>query len=171
MKSPKSTMLAAVLVPLLLAGCEQQPNTTTTTSGDKPAAAAAPAAAPAAAEPAKATGPGRTVGFELVEPNPVGALQYDVEYTGGGRFVGDADAVACETKIEGALSSYNHIVDQKTLRAAFVSVKGFQGPMRVSECKFQGEVKAEDFKITVRDSSSPDLEPVDPPPTIKAVVD
>lgn len=167
MKAPTITMLAAALVPLLLAGCEQKPNTTTTTSAEKPATAAAPAAA----EPAKATGPGRTVGFELVEASPVGALQYDVEYTGDGRFVGDADAVACETKIEGALSSYNHIVAQKMLRAAFVSVKGFQGPMRVSECKFQGDVKAEDFKITVRDSSSPDLEPVDPPPTVKAVVD
>ncbi len=160
-------MVAAVLAPLLVAGCEQKPNTTTTTSGEKPAAAAAPAAA----EPAKAGGPARTIGFELVEPNPVGALQYDVVYTGNGRFVGDADAVACETKIEGALSSYNHIPGDKTLRAAFVSVKGFQGPLRVSDCKFEGDAKPDDFQVTVRDSSSPDLEPVDPPPTIKVVID
>lgn len=167
MKSSRTPLLAAVLVPVLLAGCEQKPATTAKDSTDKPAAA--PAAA--TGDAGKATGPVHTIGFDIVEPNPVGALQFDIEYTGSGRFVGDADAAACETKVEGALSSYNHIVGQKMLRAAFVSVKGFQGPMRVSECKFQGDAKAEDFKITVRDSSSPDLEPVDPPPTIKAVVD
>jgi hypothetical protein len=154
--------LALAVLPLLLAGCEKKSATT-------PPPTAAPAAATAAAP--KPAGPGRTVGFELVEATPVGALQFDVQYTGEGRFIGDADAVACETKLEGALSSYNHIVATKMLRAAFVSVKGFTGPVRVSSCQFQGPVKAEDFTVTVRDSSSPELTPVDPPPTIKVVLD
>ena len=160
MKQSRFPILSFAVLTFLLAGCEQKPASTP----------AAPAAAPAAAAP-KAGGPGRTVGFELVEPAPVGALQYDVQYAGEGRFVGDADAVACTTKIEGALSSYNHIVDQKMLRAAFVSVKGFGGPVRVSECQFQGAVKLEDFTVTVRDSASPDLAPIDPPPTVKVVLD
>lgn len=157
------TLLALAVFPILLAGCEQKPS-----SAPEP-----PAAAPAAgtAQPAGADVPGRAIGFELVEPALVGALQFDVEYKGEGRFVGDADAVACETKIEGALSSYNHIVADRNLRAAFVAVNGFGGPMRVAECKFQGDVKVDDFTVTVRDSSSPDLNPIDPPPTINVVLD
>ena len=151
--------LALVVLPLLLAGCERKP-------GPSPAS---PAASPAAAPK---TGAGlRTIGFELTDPALVGALQFDVKYAGEGRFVGDADAVACETKAEGALSSYNHIAAEKTLRAAMVAVKGFAGPIRVTECKFQGNVKVEDFKVTLRDSSSPDLTELDPPPTIKVVLD
>jgi hypothetical protein len=161
LKHSRFPILALVVFPLLLAGCEKKA---------APPPAAAPAA-PAAAAASKPAGPGRNVGFELVSTAPVGALQYDVDYVGEGRFIGDADAVACETKIEGALSSYNHIVGEKKLRAAFVSVKGFNGPLRISNCQFQGAVKAEDFKITVKDSSSPELTPIDPPPTIKVVLD
>jgi len=163
LKQSRYPILALAVFPLLLSGCEQKP------AAPPAATATAPAAAPAAAP--KAAGPGRNVGFDLVSASPVGALQYDVEYVGEGRFIGDADAVSCETKIEGALSSYNHIVGEKKLRAAFVSVKGFDGGVRISDCQFQGTVKAEDFKVTVRDSSSPDLAPVDPPPTIKVVLD
>lgn len=155
---------ALALFPLLVAGCESKP---------APAPAAAPAAASAPAPAAaKATGAVRIVGFELVSPEPVGALQFDVKYAGSGRFVGDADAVACEVKVDEALSSYNHIVADKNLRLAFVAVKGFAGPnKRIGQCQFQGDAKAEDFTITVRDASSPELTPLDPPPTIKAVLD
>ncbi len=166
MKQGRFPLAALVLVPVLLAGCEQKP--ADKPAGQPPAAATAPA--PAAAP--KASGPGKTVGFELVEPNPVGALQFDVAYVGEGRFVGDADAVACETKVgDGALSAYNHIVDSKQVRVALVSVKGFAGPVRVSQCQFQGEAKASDFTVTVKDSSAPDLSQIDPPPTIKVVID
>lgn len=164
MTFPFRSILALVALPLslgLLGGCEQK-------SAPAPGA---PAASPAAAPAAQASGPTRAIGFELVDPTAVGALQYDVQYVGEGRFVGDADAVACETKIADALSSYNHIAGDKMLRAAFVSVAGFTGPVRVSECSFQGTVKVEDFTITVRDSSSPELTPVDPPPSVKVVLD
>lgn len=170
MKQGRFPLALLALVTVVLAGCEQK-------AAEKPAAppAAAPASAPAAAEPAvapKATGPGKTIGFELVEPTPVGALQFDVAYVGEGRFVGDADAVSCETKVgDGALSAYNHIVDQKQVRVALVSVKGFTGPVRVTQCQFQGEAKASDFTVTVKDSSSPDLTEITPPPSVKVVID
>jgi hypothetical protein len=153
-------VLALVAFSLFLAACEQKASA----PSGSPAAgtAAAPAAKPATAG---------TIGFELVDAKLVGALQIDVEYKGEGRFVGDADAVACETKLEGALSSYNHIVDEKMLKAAFVAVKGFTGPIRFSECKFQGAAKADDFKITVKDASDPDLGELSPPRAVKAVVD
>ena len=153
---------ALALFPILVAGCENKP---------APAPAAPAAAAAAAPAAAKADGAVRIVGFELVSPEAVGALQFDVKYAGEGRFVGDADAVACEVKVEEALSSYNHIVAEKNLRLAFVAVKGFSGPKRIGQCQFQGPAKAEDFTITVRDASSPELEALDPLPTIKAVLD
>jgi hypothetical protein len=157
--------IALALVPLLLAGCEKKTETAAT------APASAPAAAPAApAAPAAAGGAAHTVAFELESTSPVGALQIDVAYTGEGRFVGDADAVACETKVADALSSYNHIVADKLLRAAFVAVKGFAGPVRFSECKFQGNPKPGDFIVTIKDSSSPDLGELKPPPSVKVVV-
>lgn len=153
---------AFALFPLLVVGCENKP---------APApSAAAPAAAPAAAA-AKAPASGRAVAFELVSTTAVGALQFDVKYAGDGRFVGDADAVACEVKVPEALSSYNHIVGDRTLRLAFVAVKGFSGPVRIGECRFEGPAKAEDFTVTVRDASSPELTPLDPLPTVKVALD
>ena len=163
----RRTLIAALVLPpmlvaapVLIVGCQQKTET------------AAPAAsAPAvAAAPAGASGSTHTVAFSLDGSAPVGALQIDIAYTGEGRFVGDADAVACETKVDGALSSYNHIVDQKMLRAAFVAVKGFSGPTTFSECKFQGNAKAGDFTVTVKDSSSPDLAEISPPPSVKVAV-
>jgi hypothetical protein len=150
---------ALALCPLLVVACE-----------NKPASAPSSPAAPSAAA-AKPAGKARTIGFQLVSATPVGALQFDVAYAGEGRFVGDGDAVACEAKLEDALASYNHLVADKTLRLAFVAVKGFAGPVRIAQCEFQGEAKPEDFKITVRDASNPDLEALDPPPTIQTVLD
>ena len=162
----RSIVAALALVPLLLTGCEQKTET-------PPAPASTPAATPAApkaAAPAADASGAKPGGFELVSTTPIGALQIDIQYKGDGKFVGDADAVACETKVEGALSSYNHIAGEKMLRAAFVAVKGFAGPVRFSECKYQGAPKPEDFTIAVKDSSTPDLAPVEPAPTIKVVV-
>jgi hypothetical protein len=85
--------------------------------------------------------------------------------------VGEADAVDCETMLEGALSSYNHIVADRTLKAAFVAIKGFNGPVRFAQCRFQGGASAGDFQVTVRDAASPDLEVLDPPPAVRLVVD
>jgi len=158
----KLTIAALVLVPFLMAGCEKKTETAT-------APAPAPAAVPAAPAAPAAAG-ARTVGFELESTSAVGALQIDIKYTGEGHFVGDADAVACETKVPEALSSYNHISGEKLLRAAFVAVKGFSGPVRFSECKFQGNAKPTDFTVTIKDSSSPDLAELNPPPSIKVVV-
>src|SRR6185369_2493288 len=154
------TIAALALVPLLLTGCEKKTETAT---------APAPIPAPPAT-PAPASAGARTVAFELESTSAVGALQIDIAYTGDGRFVGDADAVACETKVPEALSSYNHITGDKLLRAAFVAVKGFTGPVRFSECKFQGNPKPADFTVTIKDSSSPDLGELKPPPSIKVVV-
>lgn len=159
---PRITLVSASLVAasLVCAAC------------DRPASSPAPgtsAAAPSAAS-TSASGPTR-IGIELAEDKTVGALQVDIEYSGAGRFVGDADGVACETKIEGALSSYNHIVPDKLLKSAFVAVNGFSGPVRFAECSYEGAAKAEDFRVTVRDASSPDLVDLDPSPVVKVVVD
>jgi hypothetical protein len=173
-KQPRLHFAALAVFSLLVVGCDSgAPDTQSTPTSAPPAAvpSGAKSAAPAAPAAKAPSGAGRTVAFELVSPQPVGALQVDVAYTGEGRFVGDADAVDCQAKVEGALSSFNHIVDQHLLRAAFVAVKGFAGPVRFCECKFQGNATAENFTITVKDSSSPELSPLEPPPTVKVVLD
>lgn len=130
--------------------------------------AAKPAAAPEAAAPAATV---KTIGFELTDAITIGALQIEVEYKGAGRLVGDADSVACETMIEGALSSYNHLTNEKTLKAAYVAVKGFTGPARFAQCKYDGAVSAADFSVAIKDVSTPDLTEVSPVPVIKVVVE
>ncbi|MBI5506410.1 MAG: hypothetical protein HY899_16575 [Deltaproteobacteria bacterium] len=159
-----SRIVAVVAFAVLSAAC------------DKPQGAPAPAAkpaAPAASAPAAAApaGGARTVAFELTDAITVGALQIEVEYKGSGRLVGDADGVACETMIEGALSSYNHLSADKTLKAAYVAVKGFTGPARFAQCKYDGTATPADFKVLVKDASTPDLTEVTPAPVIKVVVE
>lgn len=151
-------IVAIVALVVFSAACEKPK------SGEAPA----PAKAPAAAAPAAGA---RTVGFELADPVTLGALQVEIVYKGNGRLVGDRDAVACETLIEGALSSYNHVVDQKTLKAAYVAVKGFTGPARFARCKYEGSASPADFTVTVKDASTPDLTEVTPAPAIKVVVE
>ncbi len=127
-----------------------------------------------AAAPATKAAPVDTkvrVSFELVAEVVVAALQIDVEYAGAsGRFDGEGDAVACQNKIDGALSSFNHLAESKTLRAAFVALNGFQGPVRFLECDYTGGGEPEDFLVVVRDASAPDLNEVTPP-EIKVVVE
>jgi hypothetical protein len=112
------------------------------------------------------------VAIELADELSVGALQFDVSYSGAeGAFVGEAGEVSCETAPPGILSSFNHIAADKTLRAAFVAVEGVQGPTRLTSCKYQGNVSASDFTVTVRDASSPELEELDPVPALTVVVE
>lgn len=158
-----SMMLSVLALSLAMAACENKSSTETA------APAAKPADAPAAA-PATGGAGAKTVAFELKDAQAVGALQIDVEYTGKGAFVGEKDGVACETLIEGALSSYNHMVNEKMLKAAFVAVKGFTGPIKISQCKYDGDAKAEDFKVTVRDASSPDLQELTPAPSVGVAI-
>lgn len=158
-------ILAAVALAVLSAACDKPQ--TEKAAAPKPAASGAPA--PAAAAPAASTT--KTIGFELTDAVTVGALQIEVENKGAGRFVGDADGVACETLIEGALSSYNHVSAEKTLKAAYVAVKGFTGPARFAQCKYDGTATPADFKVTLKDASTPDLTDVTPTPVVKVVVE
>lgn len=112
-----------------------------------------------------------TVAISLDDKISIGALQLEISYTGSGRFVGDADAVECKTLAKEALSSYNNKPDEKILRAAYVAVKGFEGPLRLAECQFKGAVQASDFTIEVRDSAKPDLSAIDPAPSLSVVID
>ena len=111
------------------------------------------------------------VAFELDDEVTVGALQLDIDYNGAsGRFVGAGDDVRCEALVTGALSSFNNVESAGTLRAAFVAVNGFTGPMRFLVCEFEGEASAEDFLVEVQDASAPDLVELGAP-AIKVVVE
>ncbi len=113
-----------------------------------------------------------TVALELAGPVNVAALQVDISYPqAAGRFAGDAGEVECETLIEGALSSYNHVAASQSLKAAYVAVAGIQGPVRIAECRFLGVPSATALKLKVVDASSKDLKPLSPLPELKIVVE
>ncbi len=156
MKTPLHVSIAAVLVAVVTAGvaaCTSPP------APEKPAAVAAPSDARS------------KVTFSLSDTVSVGALQVDIVYASGvGAFAGERDSVECETLVEGALSSYNHLPDTHTLKAAYVAVQGMQGPIAIAECTFQGEPQAADFQIGVLDASTPDLQEIRPLPSVKATV-
>ena len=48
-------------------------------------------------------------------------------------------------------------------------VEGFTGPARFAECRFEGSITPADFRIGIRDASTPDLEELTPP-VVTAVV-
>ncbi len=99
---------------------------------------------------------------------PVGALQFEVNYSGApGGFIGSADAVAC-TRQAGDFGAFNDN-DAGLLTAAYVSITGFTGPINIAACNFAstgGTPVAGDFVITVTDASRPDLTPIAPPPAV-----
>ena len=112
------------------------------------------------------------VGIEVLDASDVGAIQVDIDYSAAdGAFVGAADEVQCETLVEGALSSYNNILADKMLRAAYVAVDGMDAPIRLADCKFSGTASVENFVIDIRDATSADLTPLAPPAQVVVVLE
>jgi len=100
------------------------------------------------------------------ESGTLGALQFDVQYTGSnGGFVGTADKVECESLIERALSAFTN-KGGKTMTGALVSVNGFSTPQDVARCRFRSTqaVSPSSFAITVTDASDTDTMAVTPAP-------
>lgn len=100
------------------------------------------------------------------ESGTLGALQFDVQYTGSkGGFVGTADKVECESLIERALSAFTNKGGTK-MTGALVSVNGFSTPQDVARCRFRSPqpVSPGSFTITVTDASDTDTMAVTPAP-------
>ncbi|MFT4569503.1 MAG: hypothetical protein ACI8TX_002618 [Hyphomicrobiaceae bacterium] len=113
-----------------------------------------------------------TLAIELADEIELGALQVDFDYSDSvGGFVGDADAVECETVVEGALSSYNNQTAERILKAAFVAVDGMSGPIRIAECKWKGVFDPATLGVEVRDASAPDLSNIAPLPELRLVIE
>lgn len=113
-----------------------------------------------------------TVAIEVADEIAIGALQVDFDYSAStGGFVGDSDQVECETTVDGALSSFNNIRGDKLLKAAFVAVNGMAGPLRLAECKWEGEFDPSKMVVEVRDASTPDLADIAPVPELKIVIE
>jgi hypothetical protein len=128
--------------------------------------------APKAAAPAAAEEKVMTIAIEIADEISIGALQVDFDYsTSEGAFVGDADAVECETVLDGALSSYNNKTDERVLKAAYVAVNGIAGPVRIAECKWKGPFDPARMVVEVRDASAPDLTDIAPPPQLRIVLE
>lgn len=116
-----------------------------------------------------------TVSFDLeATQGPLGALQFDVEYRGGGPggWVGAGGGASCRWIVQAAIHACN---DNRggDLTCAVVDTGGFTGPIPLLECVFvsrDDSVTPEDFDVTVTDASSPNLEPMDATVSVSSVV-
>lgn len=65
------------------------------------------------------------------------ALQLSVDYSGAaGELPGEADQVLCEATTYGSFSSFNNVVSDRQLNAAFISMGGFPADEAVMSCLF-----------------------------------
>lgn len=151
-----------ILACLMLAACQ-----TTEMSSSAPE----PAAGSAAKVSTGAASSGATrIEFALKDADTLGALQLEIQYkSASGRLAGDGDTVSCRATKEKVLSSFNHVVADKILRAAFVSLEGIPGDGVFAACDFEGGASPGDFRVTVEDVSAPDLGEVDSPNVVITV--
>jgi hypothetical protein len=116
-----------------------------------------------------------TVSFDLeATDGPLGALQFDVAYRGGGDagWVGAGGGAACRWIVQAAIHMCNNKRGGK-LTCAVVDTGGFTGPIPLLECELvstNDALTADDFEIEVTDASTPNLEPVDAGVTVSSVV-
>jgi hypothetical protein len=102
--------------------------------------------------------------FDLAAASgPVGALQVEIDYNGGGGgWLGAGGTVACRWMVSASLHACN---DNRggNLKCAVVDTTGFAAPTALMECSFKSRnaVSAGDFSVNVVDASGPDLAPVD----------
>jgi len=111
---------------------------------------------------------GCTVTFDLDDAVTIGALQFEVDYSGAaGSFDGAADGVACTSLVAGALTTFNDIEASSTLVVVQSVLAGFAGPGSVVSCTYSGAPPAPtDFIFTVVDASDTTPEPIIPMPTV-----
>jgi hypothetical protein len=102
--------------------------------------------------------------FDLKQTaGPVGALQVEVDYTGGsGAWLGAKGKVDCRWTVAASLTACND-KGRGRLSCAVVDQTGFTGPTPLMECTFKSKnaVTAGDFRVDVVDSSGVDLEPIE----------
>ena len=101
------------------------------------------------------------VTISVPETEVLGALQYDVDYSGtpSGGFIGSADGVDCQHLV-GDFGAHNDREAQSILSSAMISVSGFATPNDVARCGFETNhagLSPADFSVTVVDQSRPDF--------------
>ena len=150
------------------------PTTTTSLPGTTTTLASSTTTTASSTTTTVAGGTGRScvIGFDLMDPVSLGALQFDVDYSGaGGDFDGSGTSVACSTPLTSASASFNDDEATRTVSAGYLSLSGFTGPTPVADCLFTpvgADPLPTDFPVTVIDASAPDLTPINPPPLVEA---
>ncbi len=110
------------------------------------------------------------VAFHVTNEVELGALQFEVDYSGAaGDFPGADDLVECETVLPGATIAFNDDEAGGVLKVAAVHATGFTGPAELAYCSFDPAVLVNpgDFVITITDAS----DPMGDPPTEEPVVE
>jgi hypothetical protein len=114
------------------------------------------------------------VTFRLVDPVKLGALSFDVDYAAlDGTFLenpfGQGQRAECVQTSAAQSAAFNAGTDTRVFRAAFISSRGFRGPVGLAHCRYSFEVappEPSDFAALVTDASTPQLCQVLPRPTV-----
>jgi len=114
-----------------------------------------------------------TAGFFLDESPLLGALQFEVDYSGASTGFGKGDGkAACETSLQGVLF-VDALRPPGVLVMGFLTSSGFRGPVELARCFVyarRGDPAATSgIRIDVVDVTDPSGDPIDPPPQIRLV--
>jgi len=89
----------------------------------------------------------------------VGALQFDINHTGGsGGWQGAQGSVRCTWNVSGGITACNDVGSGR-VRCALADVSGFQTPSSIATCIFRTDegLSASDFNVQVIDASDPEF--------------
>lgn len=102
----------------------------------------------------------------------VGALQFDVNHTGGsGGWQGSKGSVRCSWNVSGGITACNDVGSGR-VRCALADVSGFQTPASIATCIFRTDdpVNASNFNVNVIDASDPEFKQISVNMAVTSVV-
>jgi len=95
------------------------------------------------------------VTLRLVDPVQVGAIRYEVRFEAdAGEFANDEGAVQCQNLLSPPTKmTFQYDPESHSLQSGIFSLVGFQGPVDLAVCVFEGRsgraLRPEDFHISV----------------------
>ena len=110
-----------------------------------------------------------TLIFRLADDVSVGALQWDTDYSNAPGFLqGSGGSVDCDNLAPDSFAEFNDVDAEENLDTGIISSDGFSGPVNVSQCIFRATTTPlkSDFPITVTSATDPDLNEIDPLPSV-----
>lgn len=99
----------------------------------------------------------------------ISSINWTLDYSGApGEIVGTFATPSCTNLVAGALTAFTDFDANKELKGGMVSGGAVDGPVDLASCVFQADDLpfGSDFSVTVEDAADPDLQTLDPFPSL-----